>query len=76
MTSAAHIHAKCSVTISEEKKNILLLNTVRSAEFSPKKSITVPFAVAGSQEVTHQKPEWAETILDLILHLLIKCSWK
>lgn len=58
MTSAAHIHAKCSVTISEEKKNTLLLNTVRSAELSPKKrSITVSFAVVGSQEVTHQKPE-------------------
>lgn len=42
MTSAAHIHAKCSVTISEEKKNILLLNTVRSAEFSPKKKYYSP----------------------------------
>lgn len=76
MTSAAHIHAKCSVTISEEKKTYYYSILLGQQNSVLKKSITVPFAVAGSQEVTHQKTEWAETILDLILHLLIKCSWK
>lgn len=62
MTSAAHIHAKRSATIAEEKKihcYSILLDQQNSALKKKKKSITVPFAAVGSQEVTHQKPEWA-----------------
>lgn len=81
MTSAAHIHAKCSVTIAEGKKihcYSILLDQQNSALKKKKKKYYSPVCCSWKPRSNTSKTRTGlkDTYLNLILHLLIKCFWK